>query len=486
MPLSATTLARLGVPVAKAQQHLPYLVAAMRRYGITSQRRAECFLAQLLHESAMLHYFEELCVGCRVRRSPRSRQRASRSGVRQGRGPIQLTGRANYRRAGAALKVDFEGHPQLVATPRYGYLVAAGPGASTGSTPSPTAATSRGSLGASTARRPGTLRRTTGVASSFASASPATTSGRANPPASPTWRSLSLTGGPPVRPSSRRPNGPTRSTATRSRRCCSTDRPSSSPWGPPPARPGNGRPNGTLTKLGSQLQTHDARGDALRALLTDRVRTLESRRRTTCTAAAAGGTDLPADEPAHEKRACRRLPAPPQSPPRAVQGPLPGRGRRGVRPETRAAARKVAFGMGLSLKELEHGRHAVRAHADPAPGATQRARACARHGAPAWLRRLRRRYDGHGPASAIAYARKHLGVKEAPGCPNRDGSSTAGTARPACRSTRTRTGAAILCQRVPDRGGPAAGPRARVLPVDRGPRTAGPRRLELARHPAAR
>ena len=42
----------------------------------------------------------------------------------KGRGPIQLTGRANYRRYGQQLGIDFENNPEIVALPSVGLLVA--------------------------------------------------------------------------------------------------------------------------------------------------------------------------------------------------------------------------------------------------------------------------------------------------------------------------------------------------------------------------
>ena len=126
MALSADTLVRMDVARERASKYLPYLTGAMRRFDITTQRRAECFLAQLWHESAALQFFEEIASGAAYEGRKDLGNTQPGDGRRyKGRGPIQLTGRGNYRRAGAALGVDLEARPTLVATPRYGFLVAA-------------------------------------------------------------------------------------------------------------------------------------------------------------------------------------------------------------------------------------------------------------------------------------------------------------------------------------------------------------------------
>src|SRR5690606_25370634 len=43
----------------------------------------------------------------------------------KGRGPIQLTGRANYRAAGKALGLPLEEQPELAAMPEHGFRIAA-------------------------------------------------------------------------------------------------------------------------------------------------------------------------------------------------------------------------------------------------------------------------------------------------------------------------------------------------------------------------
>jgi predicted chitinase len=43
----------------------------------------------------------------------------------RGAGPLQLTGRENFRRAGKALGLDLEAHPELAFTPEVGFRLAA-------------------------------------------------------------------------------------------------------------------------------------------------------------------------------------------------------------------------------------------------------------------------------------------------------------------------------------------------------------------------
>src|SRR5262245_47696692 len=113
--------------------YAPFLQQAMDEFSITSPPRMAAFLAQLAHESGQLRYMEEIWgpTPAQCRYEPVSRLAARLGNTEpgdgkrfKGRGPIQLTGRANYRRYGRALGVDLVGQPELAATPQVGFRVA--------------------------------------------------------------------------------------------------------------------------------------------------------------------------------------------------------------------------------------------------------------------------------------------------------------------------------------------------------------------------
>jgi putative chitinase len=136
--------------------HEPFL-KAMSEWGINSTRRIAMFLANAGHESASLsqvdenlNYSAQRLMGVWPRRFPtieaahyyeHSPERlanlvyASRMGNGgyesgdgwryHGRGPIQITGADNYRRAGIALNLPLIEQPELVSQPANGARVAA-------------------------------------------------------------------------------------------------------------------------------------------------------------------------------------------------------------------------------------------------------------------------------------------------------------------------------------------------------------------------
>jgi predicted chitinase len=119
-----TVYPRLGEQEAKS--YLRPLNAALHEARISTPARLAAFLAQVGHESAELRYFEEIASGQAYEGRKDLGNTQPGDGVRfKGRGPIQLTGRANYRAAGAALGISLEEKPELAATPETGFRVAA-------------------------------------------------------------------------------------------------------------------------------------------------------------------------------------------------------------------------------------------------------------------------------------------------------------------------------------------------------------------------
>jgi predicted chitinase len=118
---------------ARRQLYLPHLNDAMQRYGVDTLLRTAAFVAQLAHESGELRWMEELWgpTAAQRRYEPPS-DLARRLGNTQpgdgarfkGRGPIQITGRYNYRKFGALLGTDLIADPALAATPEWAFATA--------------------------------------------------------------------------------------------------------------------------------------------------------------------------------------------------------------------------------------------------------------------------------------------------------------------------------------------------------------------------
>ena len=98
----------------------------MAEAKINTPKRQAAFLAQLAHESVQLRYFEEIASGAAYEGRRDLGNTQPGDGRRyKGRGPIQLTGRANYRAAGHALGINLEANPTRAADPDVGFRVAA-------------------------------------------------------------------------------------------------------------------------------------------------------------------------------------------------------------------------------------------------------------------------------------------------------------------------------------------------------------------------
>lgn len=124
-----------NAPHDRLEIHLPWLTAAMAEFSIdATELRAAAYLAQIGYESAELRYMAEIWgpTKAQKRYEPPSLRASQLGNTRggdgfrfRGRGPIQITGRDNYRRYGAKLGVDLENNPDLAATPQVGHRVAA-------------------------------------------------------------------------------------------------------------------------------------------------------------------------------------------------------------------------------------------------------------------------------------------------------------------------------------------------------------------------
>ena len=126
--------------LAQAMGHTPgvdyasmliHIEEAMRAANCISPLRAAHFLAQVGHESAGLRYMEEIADGSAYEgRADLGNTRPGDGRRFKGRGPIQLTGRANYRaftrwaQNAGHTNHDFEANPHLLSQPKWGFLAA--------------------------------------------------------------------------------------------------------------------------------------------------------------------------------------------------------------------------------------------------------------------------------------------------------------------------------------------------------------------------
>ncbi len=110
---------------AKREAYLPFIQQAMQEFAITSYLREAAFLAQLAHESGELRFMEEIASGAAYEGRKDLGNTQPGDGKRyKGRGPIQLTGRANYQKYGDLLGLDLVNNPTIAATPQVGFRIA--------------------------------------------------------------------------------------------------------------------------------------------------------------------------------------------------------------------------------------------------------------------------------------------------------------------------------------------------------------------------
>lgn len=120
----------IGCDMATARRWAGPLSAALERFAINTPERVAAFLAQVAHESGGLRWVRELWGPTAAQRGYEGRHDLGNTqpsdGERfKGRGLIQITGRANYRRCGEALGLPLLGRPELLEEPQHAAMSAA-------------------------------------------------------------------------------------------------------------------------------------------------------------------------------------------------------------------------------------------------------------------------------------------------------------------------------------------------------------------------
>jgi putative chitinase len=122
-----------GLPDQRNREFLPFLQAAMKEFAIDAPARAAAFVAQLAHESGQLRFMEEIWgpTPAQGRYEPASRLATDLGNTEpgdgkrfKGRGPIQITGRSNYRRFGDLLGAALLDEPARAALPALAFRIA--------------------------------------------------------------------------------------------------------------------------------------------------------------------------------------------------------------------------------------------------------------------------------------------------------------------------------------------------------------------------
>ena len=134
MNITSGQLAQLmgnTLPQTEYDRLLPHFLHAASVANINTPQRMAMWIAQLRHESGGLRWMQEIASGADYEWRADLGNNQPGDGVRyKGRGPIQLTGRANYRaftkwaNSSGVSSLNFEAEPKLLEDPRWGFIAA--------------------------------------------------------------------------------------------------------------------------------------------------------------------------------------------------------------------------------------------------------------------------------------------------------------------------------------------------------------------------
>lgn len=116
----------------KTEEYTPLLNSAMAEFEINTPQRRNMFIAQLAHESGDLKYMKELGNTAYftkmydITQNPKKAKSLGNlspgDGAKyRGRGPIQVTGKNNYRMVGKELHLDLVEQPELLEEPIHAF-----------------------------------------------------------------------------------------------------------------------------------------------------------------------------------------------------------------------------------------------------------------------------------------------------------------------------------------------------------------------------
>lgn len=131
MPITEAQFLRIYPNASqRAGVFVPALNRAMQRYKIDSPVRQAAFLAQIGHESGQLKWVREIWGPTPAQQKYEGRKALGNTepgdGRRfLGRGLLQVTGRENYRKTGAALGIPLLDKPELLELPEWAAASAA-------------------------------------------------------------------------------------------------------------------------------------------------------------------------------------------------------------------------------------------------------------------------------------------------------------------------------------------------------------------------